>query len=98
MTFASQLKSERARLRITQNQAADLLSVPARTYQDWESSVSVPHDVTQEGALNRLKRRKGYTVKPVQYDESDIEEANRIGRAVIRQHARPTRKPSKRKI
>jgi hypothetical protein len=40
------------------------------------------------GKFVEKKIERAPALKPVQYDKSDIEEANRIGRAVIRQHAK----------
>lgn len=63
MTFAEQLKSERKRLGLTQAGAAALLSdevktLSARTYWKWESGADAPLEITQEGALARLRKHK----------------------------------------
>lgn len=52
--FRILLKSERVRLRVTQHQAAELLSIPFRTFCDWEYGITEPAIITQEGALARL--------------------------------------------
>lgn len=56
MSFAALIKSERARLGITQAQAAELLGVPARTLWEWEHDKTVPLSVTQEGVKERFFR------------------------------------------
>ncbi len=58
MTFAALIKSERARLGLTQKQAEKLLDVPARTLWEWEHGKTVPYAVTQEGVAARFKRAK----------------------------------------
>jgi DNA-binding transcriptional regulator YiaG len=58
MTFAEQLKSERDRLGLSQDQAAALIETSKRTYTDWESGRTVPLPVAQEGALARMRGRK----------------------------------------
>jgi len=57
MTFRKQLQAERDRLDITQAQCAQILSVSLRTITDWEArhNPTIPFEVTQEGALARLK-------------------------------------------
>lgn len=55
MTFADTIKSERARLGITQAEAAALLEVPARTLWEWEHGRTTPLPVAQEGVIARLK-------------------------------------------
>lgn len=54
MNFAETLKSERQRLGLTQAEAAVLLSVKPRTIWKWENGIP-PLELTQEGALRRLK-------------------------------------------
>ena len=56
--FAEKLKAERERLGITQAQAASLISVPDRTYWEWEAGKTTPYEITQEGALRRLRATK----------------------------------------
>ena len=56
--FDKQLKAERERLGITQAQAASLISVPDRTYWEWEAGKTEPYAITQEGALRRLSATK----------------------------------------
>lgn len=56
MILAEQLKKHRKRLGLTQAEVADLLDVSKRTYEYWENG-RVPLKVTQEGVLNRLRRR-----------------------------------------
>lgn len=58
MTFGDQLKSERERLGIIQQATADILSIPKRTYCDWEYGITTPPEVAQEGALARLRQIK----------------------------------------
>lgn len=54
--FRRLLKAERARTGITQKQAAEILAMSARTYEDWEGGFSVPAEITQEGAIARLSK------------------------------------------
>jgi transcriptional regulator with XRE-family HTH domain len=54
MDFAALIKSERARLGLTQAQAAELLDVPARTLWEWEHGKTVPLAVAQEGVKERF--------------------------------------------
>lgn len=58
MTFADQIKSERARLGLTQAEAASLLEVPARTLWEWEHGKTTPLPVAQEGVAARLRKAK----------------------------------------
>ena len=58
MTFAEQLKAERQRLGLTQAQCAELLSMSKRWVEEAEAGRSDPPQITQEGALARLKRRR----------------------------------------
>lgn len=58
MTFAEQLKTERKRLGLTQPEAAGLLSVPDRTYWEWENAKTEPPEIAQEGALARIQKAK----------------------------------------
>lgn len=56
MDFAALIKSERARLGLTQAQAAEMLDVPARTLWEWEHGKTVPMAVAQEGVKERFFR------------------------------------------
>ena len=58
MRFADQLKQERERLGITQAQAASLLNVSKSVIEKWEADTRTPLDITQEGALQRLRSTK----------------------------------------
>jgi len=58
MSFAEQLKQERERLGITQAQAASLLGVSKSVLAKWEIADRTPLDLTQEGALQRLRTTK----------------------------------------
>lgn len=57
MPFAESLKSELARLGLTQAEAADELNVSARAVWKWLHG-SEPLSVTAEGVLARLKKIK----------------------------------------
>lgn len=57
-TFATSLAEHRARLKLTQNEAATLLDVPPRTYWEWEHAKTVPLKIAQEGALLRFRSAK----------------------------------------
>ena len=54
MKFADQLKSERKRLGLIQAEADAILS-SRRKVAAWESARNIPHVLTQEGALARLR-------------------------------------------
>ena len=56
MTFADKLKAERQRLTLTQGEASAILGIPFRTYWEWEHAKTEPYEITQEGALARLKK------------------------------------------
>lgn len=56
MTFAKQLKSERRRLGLTQEAAAEACDEPKRTWADWERGQSTPKPCHQEGILARLAK------------------------------------------
>ena len=58
MSFADQLKQERERLGITQAQAASLLGVSKSVLAKWEIADRTPLELTQEGALQRLRATK----------------------------------------
>lgn len=64
MKFAKQLQAERDRLSISQPQAAEILGIPFRTYWEWEHGKTEPYEITQEGALARLKKRKPKNNQP----------------------------------
>jgi DNA-binding transcriptional regulator YiaG len=57
MNFATELKSERRRLGLTQAGAATLLEVSKRSVEEWEAG-KTPLAVTQEGVIARLKKQK----------------------------------------
>ena len=54
MKFCEQLKAERKRLKLTQQATAALLSLPARTYWEYESGATEPVAIAREGALARM--------------------------------------------
>lgn len=58
MKFADLLKQERARLGLTQSQAASLLDVSKSVLAKWEIDDRTPLTITQEGALTRLRTTK----------------------------------------
>lgn len=58
MTFAENLKAERQRLGLNQSEAAALLDVSFEALSKWERGLSTPAEITQEGALARLKKAK----------------------------------------
>lgn len=55
MTFAEQLKSERQRLGLSQAELARVLGVSFEAISKWERAVTTPAEITQEGALARLR-------------------------------------------
>ena len=59
MTFAAKIKSERERLGLTQAEAIKLLGdISFEALSKWERGLSIPHEITQEGALARLRKAK----------------------------------------
>tara|TARA_R110000868_G_scaffold175663_2_gene412819 strand:- start:14 stop:196 length:183 start_codon:yes stop_codon:yes gene_type:complete len=56
--FAQQIKSERERLGLTQARAATLLGVSKSVIEKWEADTRTPLEITQEGALQRLRKTK----------------------------------------
>lgn len=56
MTFAAQLKAERARLGLSQSGAEALLDLGKGQVTAWETERNTPHILTQEGALARLAK------------------------------------------
>ena len=58
MKFAANLKTERERLGINQAQAASLLGVSKSVIAKWEIADRTPLELTQEGALQRLRAMK----------------------------------------
>lgn len=57
MDLAEKLKTERARIGLTQAEAAELCEVSPRAYWQWEAGKSTLA-VTLEGALARLRATK----------------------------------------
>ncbi len=57
MTFPEQLKAQRERLGLTQSELAAFLDVSSRAVWQWEQG-TLPHVLTQEGALARLTKAK----------------------------------------
>lgn len=60
MTFPEQLKAQRERLGLTQAELASFLEVSPRAVWQWEQG-TLPHVLTQEGALARLTKAKRRT-------------------------------------
>lgn len=44
----------RLKLQLNRKEMAHLLSLPVRTYEDWEKEKTVPHQVTLEGCAARI--------------------------------------------
>lgn len=63
MSFAEQLTSKRELLELTQIDASALLGVSLKVFQDWERGCEPEFEITKEGALARLKMRKGANLK-----------------------------------
>lgn len=57
MGFAEQLKDHSERLGLTQAELAAFLDVSPRAVWQWEKG-TLPHVLTQEGALARLSKAK----------------------------------------
>jgi len=60
MNFPEQLKAQRERLGLTQAELASFLDVSPRAVWQWEKG-TLPHVLTQEGALARLTKAKRRT-------------------------------------
>jgi len=58
MDFAAQLAAEKDRLGITLAGLSAALDVGQRTVEHWLKGDRVPLQVTQEGALARLRRKR----------------------------------------
>lgn len=58
MTFSEQLKSERQRLGLSQAELARVLNVSFEAISKWERELVIPAEITQEGALARLRKMK----------------------------------------
>ena len=57
MNFPEKLKAQRERLGLTQVEIASFLDVSPRAVWQWEKG-TLPHVLTQEGALARLTKAK----------------------------------------
>lgn len=55
--FREQLRTAREMRGLTQRKAAELLSVPLRTYEDWERGLRTPPTYTQEAMISEMKNR-----------------------------------------
>ena len=60
MTFPEQLKVQRERLGLTQAELASFLDASPRAVWQWEKG-TLPHVLTQEGAIARLSKAKRRT-------------------------------------
>jgi transcriptional regulator with XRE-family HTH domain len=58
MKFSEKLKSERKRIGLSQPDLALLLGVSAEWVSKTERELSTPLEITQEGALARLRKTK----------------------------------------
>ena len=58
MTFSEHLKSERQRLGLYQAELARVLGVSSEAISKWERELVTPAEITQEGALARLRKMK----------------------------------------
>lgn len=67
---AEQLRAERKRLGLTQQQLADLLDVRQRTISEWErGEVTIRHQQILALALEAIAMRKGVEPKELLRDE-----------------------------
>jgi len=55
LNFAELLKSERQRLAKRQSEMAELLGVSVGVYKHWESGRRTPTELTQFGAVQKIK-------------------------------------------
>lgn len=69
MSFAETLKSTRESLGLNQAEAAALLGCGKRTLEHWEAGTRIPLEITQEGALNRLRATKWPRTRKGQNDQ-----------------------------
>jgi len=60
VTFPEQIRAQRERLGLTQAELAAFLDVSPRAVWQWEQG-TLPHVLTQEGALARLSKAKRRT-------------------------------------
>jgi transcriptional regulator with XRE-family HTH domain len=58
MTFSEHLKSERQRLGLSQAELARVLGVSSEAISKWERELVTPAEITQEGAMARLRKMK----------------------------------------
>ena len=58
MTFAEALHSEKERLGLSQRAMADRLGVSPRTVWNWLAGRRVPPQITQDGALAKLREEE----------------------------------------
>lgn len=58
MKFSEQLKTVRESLGLNQAEAAAILGCGKRTLEHWEAGTRTPLEITQEGAMNRLRATK----------------------------------------
>lgn len=56
--FSEKIKRERKRIGMSQKETAAFLGVCERVFWDWEAGKTTPYEITQEGALRRLARKK----------------------------------------
>ena len=82
MKFAEQLKTARESLGLNQAEAAALLECGKRTLEHWEAGTRTPLAITQEGALNRIRRSRRRTSKR-RYGGSCAPPRNRRHPAVV---------------
>ena len=58
MKFSEQIKTVRESLGLNQAEAAAILGCGKRTLEHWEAGTRTPLEITQEGAMNRLRATK----------------------------------------
>lgn len=58
MKFCDQIKQERQRLGLTQSELAAVLGVSMEWVSKTERDLTTPLEITQEGALARLRKTK----------------------------------------
>ena len=54
--FSEKLKAFRAKTKLSQRKLAEVLGIPRRTYENWESNINVPAQYMQESILEKIKK------------------------------------------
>ena len=97
MKFSEQIKTVRESLGLNQAEAAAILGCGKRTLEHWEAGTRTPLEITQEGAMNRLRAASSTPNTPqMAQPSSDTAPPASHPRqpSAIRSSATPTTSPS----